>query len=86
MLIISASADEGIDSAAELLDKTARDNLYERGLQYESKNKQKLALKCYLQCLKGLGQGLEFSFLPQCLRKVIATCFSRYFRVVNFFC
>ena len=61
--------DEGIDGS-EVLDKAARDALYERGLQYETKQKPKLALKCFLQCLKDLSGGAEFSFLPQCLRKV----------------
>ena len=70
--------DEGIDGNADVLDKVARDNLYEKGLQYENKNKPKLALKCYLQCLKGLGQGLEFSFLPQCLRKASRIVMSLY--------
>ncbi|GFS11420.1 tetratricopeptide repeat [Elysia marginata] len=53
-----------------ILTVTARNELFQRGLEYERQDKPNLALQCYLGCINGLKSKSYFVLLPQCLHNI----------------
>ena len=49
---------------------TERNELFQRGLEFERKDQPNLALQCYLGCINGLKNKSFFVLLPQCLHNV----------------
>ncbi|RUS77671.1 hypothetical protein EGW08_014568 [Elysia chlorotica] len=49
---------------------TERNELFQRGLEFERKDKPNLALQCYLGCINGLKNKSFFVLLPQCLHNI----------------
>lgn len=47
-----------------------RNELFQRGLEYERKDEPHLALQCYLGCINGLKKKSFFVLLPQCLHNI----------------
>ncbi|KAK3772730.1 hypothetical protein RRG08_013423 [Elysia crispata] len=49
---------------------TERNELFQRGLEFERKDQPNLALQCYLGCINGLKNKSFFVLLPQCLHNI----------------
>ncbi|GFO27913.1 tetratricopeptide repeat [Plakobranchus ocellatus] len=49
---------------------TERNELFQRGLEYEQKGLPNLALQCYRGCINGLKSKSLFVLLPQCLHNI----------------
>ena len=65
---------ECLDTGSEAeMSYKKRNEMYEKGEKLLKLGKNETALKCFLQCLKGLEQHNTFVFLPQCLRSVSIT-------------
>ncbi|XP_012935741.1 uncharacterized protein LOC101850320 [Aplysia californica] len=47
-----------------------RNELFQRGMNYEQNKRPSLALQCYLGCIKGLKKKTGFVLLPQCLHNI----------------
>ena len=53
-----------------VLTVTERNELFQRGLEYERNDQPNFALQCYLGCINGLKNKSFFVLLPQCLHNV----------------
>ncbi|KAL5008347.1 hypothetical protein ScPMuIL_013928 [Solemya velum] len=68
------------------LSKEGRNELFQRGVQFDQNGKKRSALACYLGCINGIKADTGFTLLPQCLRNIADIYYEQedYPRAVHF--